>query len=102
MKAEHPEINREAMSLEKPSKLLRKKNKSLKIEVFKILKVIKTLLSLMLIYLFISRSFLKRPPLTTLIKTAPYPIFFYFFFFHTISYTIIIINVFSPLSLTTI
>lgn len=44
----------------------------------------------MIIYLFISWSFLKRPPLTTLIKTAPYPIFFYFFFFHTISYTIII------------
>lgn len=90
------------MSLEKPSKLLRKKKKSLKIEVFKIFKVIKTLLSLMITYLFILWSFLKRASMTTLIKTVPYPIFFYFFLFHNISYTIIIINVFSPLSLTTI
>ena len=65
------------MSLEKPSKLLRKKKKSLKIEVFKIFKVIKTLLSLMIIYLFILWSFLKRASMTTLIKTVPYPIFFY-------------------------
>lgn len=66
MKAEHPEIKREAVSLEKPSKLLRNK-KSLKIEVFKIFKVIKTLLSLMIIYLFILWSFLKRASMTTLI-----------------------------------
>lgn len=40
----------------------------------------------MVIYLFILWSFLRRPPMTTLIKIAPYPIFFFFLSYYFLYY----------------